>query len=405
MAWRDDLARVTLADGRRLIGASFRGVPFLVESSDRSGGRRAVVHEYPGRNEPAIDDLGRAATRYALEGYVVGDDYLAARDALLEALEEPGPGELVHPYYGVVRAVCLALTVRESRLDGGIATFALEFARSYDAPAPVEATDLEDTATDAADAALEAAQDDMTATYDVDGQPQYALDSLESEIAAAGEAMDAALTPLATGAQEAARVAQQTEILTAQASSIARDPVQLFAVLANSLGAVAGAVAEAPRALISALADSYALIGQTVAPTGTTPVRLQEAVNRLALIAVMRQTLAIEAARVIVQIDYETLDDARADATVVAELLEEQEAVAGTASFPALALLRARTTRAVPGDRELARVATLNLRVAVNSLVLSHRLYGSVDNEADLIARNNPRDPSFISGNVTYRSV
>src|SRR5262245_27796266 len=119
MTWREDLRRIAI-DGRELVGASFRGAPFLVESSERSGGRRVVVHEFPLRDEPFVEDLGKRGSVFRVDGYVIGDDYLTQRDALLAALEdESGPGELVHPYHGVRRAVCVNLGVRETRSDGG----------------------------------------------------------------------------------------------------------------------------------------------------------------------------------------------------------------------------------------------------------------------------------------------
>ena len=50
--------------------ASFRGVPFFVESSDISAGRRTVTHQYPQRDEPFTEDLGRAAREYELSAFV-----------------------------------------------------------------------------------------------------------------------------------------------------------------------------------------------------------------------------------------------------------------------------------------------------------------------------------------------
>ena len=49
MPWRD-----------RLLDASFRGAAFRVEShSAEAAGRRAAVHQYPGRDTPYAEDLGR----------------------------------------------------------------------------------------------------------------------------------------------------------------------------------------------------------------------------------------------------------------------------------------------------------------------------------------------------------
>lgn len=43
----------------RLQPASFRGVAFKVDGDDLQIGRRTVVHEYPGRDTPSVEDMGR----------------------------------------------------------------------------------------------------------------------------------------------------------------------------------------------------------------------------------------------------------------------------------------------------------------------------------------------------------
>ena len=90
MAWRDNL-----------VAASFRGAGFSVNGTDAPiAGRRVAVHEYPGRDEPFVEDLGRRTKRWEIEAFVVGDDYAIARDRLIEECDMPGAGELVHPYLG-----------------------------------------------------------------------------------------------------------------------------------------------------------------------------------------------------------------------------------------------------------------------------------------------------------------
>src|SRR5512146_2081329 len=126
--WRDRLGKVTLADGRQVVGASFRGVPFFVSVAQHKGGRRNVLHEFPGRDTPQAEDLGRQARVFPVEAYVIGDGYMEDRNKLLAALETKGLGELRHPLYGTrLVAVTGGFTVRESAMDGGMATFAIEF--------------------------------------------------------------------------------------------------------------------------------------------------------------------------------------------------------------------------------------------------------------------------------------
>lgn len=101
-SWKDNLRQ-----------ASFRGVPFQVEEDEGTFGRRVQVHEYPNRDKPYTEDLGRATRRFTINAYLVGDDFFDARDRLIVAIDTPGPGTLVHPYYGEI-AVCIDGEVRVS---------------------------------------------------------------------------------------------------------------------------------------------------------------------------------------------------------------------------------------------------------------------------------------------------
>jgi len=90
MGWRDQLRP-----------ASFREVPFEVMELAGELGRRVVADEVPETDRlPPTEDLGRKRPRYRLRGFVAGRDVLDRRDALLAALDTPGPGELVHPWRG-----------------------------------------------------------------------------------------------------------------------------------------------------------------------------------------------------------------------------------------------------------------------------------------------------------------
>lgn len=55
----------------RLRVAKFKGAPFYVDQQGRSSGRRTVVHEYPKRDIPYAEDMGRHALRYQITGYLI----------------------------------------------------------------------------------------------------------------------------------------------------------------------------------------------------------------------------------------------------------------------------------------------------------------------------------------------
>jgi len=115
--------------------ASFRGIMFHVESGGRSSGRRTVVHEYPKRNDPYAEDMGRIARRFQFSGYLVyrpGNpmyEYTSQRKQLYEALEEDDVATLVHPVFapGGMQAMCERFSMVESRERGGYTQFEMQF--------------------------------------------------------------------------------------------------------------------------------------------------------------------------------------------------------------------------------------------------------------------------------------
>lgn len=74
------------------------------------------------------EDLGKITFRPSITAYVVGDDCFDQRDRLIDALNKPGPGTLVHPTYGELK-VCVDGEVRvsTSKSEGRIVRFDLKF--------------------------------------------------------------------------------------------------------------------------------------------------------------------------------------------------------------------------------------------------------------------------------------
>lgn len=114
--WRDDL-----------LPASFRGIKFLIEQATVPVGRKGQLHEYPQRDEPFFESLGKQSQVHKVSAFVIGDDCFERRDKLLEALEKEGPGELVHPWLGRMQVDVGECDLSHSRPEGGMARLELTF--------------------------------------------------------------------------------------------------------------------------------------------------------------------------------------------------------------------------------------------------------------------------------------
>src|SRR4029077_16364941 len=111
-----------------LLPASFAGVVYHVEQQARSGGRRVVLHEYPKRDTPYAEDMGRAATRYQITGYLIGPSYHLAKRALMRALDSGEGATLVDPYLAEPKqCICERYSVSETRERGGYCVFEMAF--------------------------------------------------------------------------------------------------------------------------------------------------------------------------------------------------------------------------------------------------------------------------------------
>lgn len=414
--FRDSLNRVRLnVNGRtvELIGASFRGVPFCVETVELSTGRRLVVHEFPLRDDPFVEDIGRRARKFKVEAYVIGDDYVAQRDALLDALETEGPGALVLPSYPSKRAIGDATNVRETRSDGGYAVVSIEFVETpAQSPTPAIIDDAAGKVSAAADAAHVSVKAELIEKMDTASMPAFALKSAEDAVISAAAAIGAKLAPAAQAAAEVAGVTAEfagavtqdiaalnghIHILTAQAATLVKQPGDLVDGFRAAIDDVDNSAEAAPGAIMNALREAYAAdLGAPVA--ATTSTRERELANQVALTGALRRVIAIEAARLAPLVPYASIEDATAARDAAAALLDEQALGAGDTAYPGLVALRTQLLRAVPGSTVFPRVVAVSRRTPVPSLVLAYQLYGSVAQEQDVIARNRVSHPGFIHG-------
>jgi prophage DNA circulation protein len=105
--------------------ASFGGVPFGVLGAEGTFGRRQAVHQYPFKDVPWVEDLGKSVRRINLSGFLVenssvygGGDVIAQRDALIAVAESPGASTLIHPTLGRLDVNAASVTISE-RWDQG----------------------------------------------------------------------------------------------------------------------------------------------------------------------------------------------------------------------------------------------------------------------------------------------
>jgi prophage DNA circulation protein len=136
IAWRSNWRR-----------AKFRGAEFHVETAVRESGRRVVPHEFPKRDLPYAEDMGRRQREFTVRGYIIvyprddgsdllkKKDYTTARDKLIASLETEGPAILQLPLLGQLEVACSRYRVTEENRTGGYCVFDMTFVEYGKAPA------------------------------------------------------------------------------------------------------------------------------------------------------------------------------------------------------------------------------------------------------------------------------
>lgn len=391
-------------------GASFRGVPFATVDAEVRVGRRSVPHEYPQRDLPYVEDLGRRARVFVVEAYVIGDDYMTRRDALIEAIEQPGAGELVHPRWGTLQvAVQDYVSVRETPREGGIARFSISFIEAGQNVFPKANWDTVAEVDDASTAVEEAAATDFDENFSVEGSSVLAEDALTSVQRGVNELLATARRVTDVGA--IASVVGTVGRISSNLNALLRTPLTLV----NNVRGLYGQFIQNITRPLAAFADLQNLFARSLRPSRSVvaaarpgSTRAQLLSNEAAMADLQRRlALANQARALAVALQAgdgnEPAIDTAARALELRDRLLNQVDVELEDNDPppelaaALVRLRAAVARDVAERSELLRRASTFTPAAVlPSLLIAHRVYQDAARADELERRNAIRHPAFV---------
>ncbi|MFK4751437.1 DNA circularization protein [Oceanobacter antarcticus] len=395
MSWRD-----------RLQPGSFRGVEFHTQSASGQGGRNVVVHEFPAQEQHYSEDLGKSAGSERLTVFLVGADYDVARDQLIEALDKPGPGKLVHPYTGTQMIQVQSYDWTISSRQGGYCQFSISYvlAGKRQAPATVSTASALAAAATAAQAQTETAFSD---TFDCAGQPAFVVESSTSFLESAFDSLNAINGSIAAELNQIEDIANDIDSLTSEVTDLVLQPLTLI----SNVGAVVTSVIGGFNSISSAF-DAYnnlltafgitRPVSRTAANGTATDTRVRMADNQQ---AISRSFSAVATIALAVRIadsaasEFDSLQQAREIRDALLEQLDEQlESETLTAdqydTTAALATALQRHITAIePG---LLDAQTLVIDVSLPALVVAHQQYGDATRADELTERNGIENPLFV---------
>lgn len=435
--------------------ASLNGIPFFVDSAGGKFGRRVVLHEYPGRDKPYPEDMGRKARMLNIQAFVIGDDYMSGRDSLIAEAEKAGAKRLVHPWLGRLDVTLLEFDLEESTREGGMAvlTFSLVEAGADLLPAAVASAPVA-TITQA-NVAHQSVMDSFGGLVDF-SPSSYLQGHMQSLVGA----IDSGLTgmigglPMPGGLLDSALSSGEALLLGSNPLSAVMGQLSSPAGLVSSLVSVGsgstGLLSRAIRSGYSRLLRSGALndLGTTSnfyggspvsAPSRTiatqsaaTPVpvyssrpmtalrlvkslepaviwpatpsgtagKQQAAANQAATVAALDQISAIEQARLSAALAYPTKNDAYAVRDYIANRLATLAKTADYDVYTQLQKLRAAVHKDLTARGNAnASLTTISYNATLSALVISYRHFGSATRETEILARNpGIEHPAMIAG-------
>ncbi|WP_439861633.1 DNA circularization protein [Pseudomonas sp. MBLB4136] len=396
MAWRDDYRP-----------GAFRGVPFHLKSSSSSGGRRTVLNEFPLRDEPTTEDLGRRARQFQLSMTVIGPDYMAQRDRLIEALETAGPGTLMHPFRGeLLVAVYGDYSCEESTERGGLARISATFVEAGATPRPDSQLAQGSAGNAAADALQADAQAEFEEAFSVAGFASFVAEgTIDSLQAATQSVLNAG--GLLQGAGEFGSLYRG---LTSNLQQLILAPGNLGGQLLGLVRGLSGGFGN-PLQALRAQATLFGLGDKAKRVTGATayqpPARAQLAANQAATYRLIERAAVSEAVRLAVSkpaagVDYDNRDQAVQIRDQLLEELDRQQLAASPQRYRQLAQLSAALVSEM-NQRAASLVPLTRVTPATTmpALLLAHRLYGNARQAEQIVSRNRLSHPGFVPGGVS----
>jgi prophage DNA circulation protein len=444
MSWLDNLK-----DG------SFRGVPFNITDAGTLIGRRTSLTEYPLRDEPYSEDLGRRQRRFVVECVVLGDDYMTARDNLIAALEAKGPGTLVHPYYGTRSVVVAdAVEIIESQREGGCARFRIPFAESGENLQPSSTADTQAQVQSQVSAVNTQLGQSFGNAFSVNGMPQWVTDATTSDLGGLMSKL-ASLRDSIPGIPSSitdfnAALASFSSDLTGLISS----PFDLGASIVSLIVGL-GSIAAQPLDALGLYTSLFDYGADAPAIAQTTPARVQQATNNAALYSLVQGAALSQAVSMVASTPAQTQTTTQlqlpSDTTSTSPSASSASGTGSSGSASASASAASASTTPVPvqvtvngfdttntaitvrdqltdqidvlvltADDELypmlqdlraAIVTDVDTRIAVlpnqinfvpaatlPALVIAYRLYGDATRDLEIVARNDLPYPGFVTG-------
>ena len=422
---------------KSLIPASFRGVSFLYNSVSNSIGRQTVVKEFPGQDLPRVEDLGRLTRKFTIDMFVIGDNYMAGRDDLMEAFETAGSGELNHPYLGRINVTLVGeVQMTETTSEGGMAKFTATFVQTGTAQL-TQHFDVQDPAAGvlgAAERARKAVSNAFNAAFSVANAVASTVQSAVNVVQGVASGLNSIRGKIASALLVVSNAEDAVNSLSSTAASLVQTPATLATTLLSLPATIVADIQQvnnsaayqasisfytsedslpnegnviAGRSQVNALINAIAgflaqdAVFPSISPIASQQLGLQTA-NQNALSRLSRAANILACAGAVVTLPFESYNQAQLMLTSMAGLVDDllTDDLLEDEVYGPLADLRASLANYLSGiANSLPELQKFTPNQTMPALIIAYQLYGDAAFESDILARNAQiRDPSAVQG-------
>ena len=370
--------------------ASFRGVPFIIDTSSFVGGRRIVDHEYPQRDIPYSEDLGRSIRKFDVSGILLGETYLEQRDNLVIACEQEGAAELLHPYYGRMTVKCKSFEITDTRRETRLCRFTISLVETGELIF-TQSKDTVEAINTSVTLALEDSRTWFTEAYRAVRKPLVFLEGITATMFDVLDSID-------KGKQLAnmdAAYFREIETAELQIAAIINSGEDVYDTIESltTFGILEDYDSTLLKKAFKGLQENSMNVSASTAITSDDTDNITLVTQKVAVITMCS---------IIGKIEYTSTEEAESYQSIIVDKIDDLiDSITDDQVLQDFRDLRRVIVEHIENrSLTLPQLTTFTGSQALPVIVISNMLYGNVDQEQDIIDRNRIFHPGFAPGGV-----
>lgn len=381
----------TVAGEVECVGASYNGVPFLVEEAAGNGGRNIVTSALPFTNEHVNEDTGKIIRQYPMKFYLIGSDVSSKLADLEEAFNKEGAFDLVHPYYGKFKVRCGPYSVTFSTAVQEYVTGEVTFIPEADPKKVVRSVvDLKGQAAMKAQKALDDSSAQFKQNFNILKKASSVVKSVSGAVSKALDAVESArqtLRDVKGFVNEISRIRSNIGLLLQTPGDFAARFQDLFTMTVETFGVDGG--------FVDYTNESLALMGKIEMGDGVLYADdMSRMISRLSIMSA-----AAMATRSVVNCNFSTAEDLQDMHDRFAEAFEAaRDKMDSIDDYLALSDMEATAMKYLRDEvSKLPVVVEMPLNSSRDAITACYDCYGSLDRLEEILERNVISEPMVIT--------